>query len=142
MRELVAQAGLDQSVTVDSAGTGDWHVGDPPDRRTVEAARRRGFRVDGSAAQFSTEHFARFDYVIAMDRSNRDALQELAPDAAARDKISLLLSWSDSGEADVPDPYFGGPSGFERVIDLCEQACASLLSSLVRQHHLSGTPGA
>jgi protein-tyrosine phosphatase len=139
MRHLVKQAGLQDQVFIDSAGTGDWHIGEGRDPRSCEVGRRRGIPLTGAARQFRPPDFERFDYVLAMDRQNLQALKRLAPDAAARDKIHLLRSFdlANDGSADeVPDPYFGGPSGFDRVFDICLAACQGLLAHLRREHGL------
>jgi protein-tyrosine phosphatase len=122
---------LEQQVplTIDSAGTGDWHVGNPPDRRSAHAAAARGIELSGRARQVTRQDFETFDLLVAMDRSNRDDLLRLAPDAAAREKVRLLLAH----ERDVPDPYYGGPNGFEDVLDLVEEACRELLEELRRR---------
>jgi protein-tyrosine phosphatase len=120
-------------VLIDSAGTGDWHVGDPPDRRAAAEARVRGIVLDHRARQFSRADFARFDLVLAMDRENLGNLRRLAPDDAARAKIHLLRSFdpdSAGAELGVPDPYYGGDSGFTQVYDVIEAACAGLLAHL------------
>lgn len=131
MRRLVDDAGLDQEIEVESAGTGPWHVGNAPDPRSVEAAARRGLTLDGSARQVSGEDFERFDMLVAMDRANLRDLRALAPGAEAREKVHLLREF-DPGSAgapdlDVPDPYSGGRRGFDDVLDLVEAACAGLL---------------
>ncbi|HEX2085617.1 MAG TPA: low molecular weight protein-tyrosine-phosphatase [Solirubrobacteraceae bacterium] len=125
MRKLVREAGLEDRVEIDSAGIGGWHVGSPPDERATEAARRRGIALDGCARRISPEDFGRFDLVLAMDRENLRELRALAPDAQARGKVRLLL-----GDRDVPDPYYGGPDGFEEVLDLVEAACRELLDEV------------
>ena len=132
MRHLVEQEGLGKRIAVESAGTGDWHVGDPPDRRARAVGEKRGIRLSGTARQFTAADFARYDHVIAMDRSNRDELLRMAPDAAARGKVRLLRSFDASAppDADVPDPYYGGPEGFERVLDMVEAACRGLLHEI------------
>lgn len=132
MRHVVRDAGLAQDIEVDSAGTGDWHVGEPPDSRTRATAQRRGVAMPGAARQFSSADFERFDYVLAMDRHNLKSLRRMAPDDVARAKIHLLRSFDPASppDADVPDPYFGGADGFEHVFDVCEAACSALLVHL------------
>jgi len=88
------------------------------------------------ARQFVAHDFARFDYVLAMDRENRDNLHALAPDSAAASRIALLRSFADEPEADVPDPYYGGPGGFDEVFDICESACRALLAHIRAAHGL------
>ena len=139
MRHLVREAGLQDRVTVDSAGTGDWHIGEARDRRSLEVGRRRGMPLSGTARQFKRADFERFDYVLAMDRQNLAGLQRLAPDEAARAKIHLLRSFEpdpDPTDDEVPDPYYGKADGFDRVIDICERACRGLLAHVRQEHGL------
>jgi protein-tyrosine phosphatase len=132
MRHLVKQAALDQQFVLDSAGLGDWHVGGPRDSRSLKVGRRRGIHLEGVARQFTADDFARFDYVLAMDRQNRDGLLALAPDDEARAKVHLLRSFDPASppDAEVPDPYYGGPRGFDEVFDICDAACRGLLDHL------------
>ncbi|MEZ4403004.1 MAG: low molecular weight protein-tyrosine-phosphatase [Kofleriaceae bacterium] len=131
MRQLLQAAGR-TDVTVASAGTGRWHVGEPPDRRTVATARRRGIVLDSVGRQFVRADFARFDLILAIDRPVARALRELAPDDDARARIRLLRSYDPAAPADaeVPDPYYGDQAAFDQVFDLCEAACRGLLASL------------
>jgi len=132
MRHLVAQAGLDDRIEIESAGTGDWHVGEPRDRRSRQVGERRGIPLAGRARQFVPSDFARFDHVLAMDGKNLADLRAMAPDEAARQKIRLLRSYDPASpaEADVPDPYYGGADGFDHVFDVCQAACAGLLDAV------------
>jgi protein-tyrosine phosphatase len=143
MRHLVREAGLEDRISIESAGTGDWHVGEPRDRRSVELSRRRGMPLSGTARQFQRSDFDRLDYVVVMDRQNLAALERLVPDAAERAKmrakIHLLRAFepeADPDDAEVPDPYHGEADGFDRVIDICLQACRGLLQHLRREHGL------
>jgi protein-tyrosine phosphatase len=140
MRHLIKQGGLDKKILLDSAGLGDWHVGRARDGRSQAVGLRRGVPLAGVARQFQAQDFARFDYVLAMDRQNRAGLLALAPDAAARAKVRLLRSFDPAAppEAEVPDPYYGGPQGFDEVFDICQAACAGLLDHLRRTHALDG----
>ena len=129
-RHLVAEEGLDASISTDSAGTHAYHVGEPPDRRARAAAERRGISLDGiTARRVSDDDFDRFDYVIAMDRDNLALLNQQA-DPAHHPKIRLFLEYSSAHEDEVPDPYYGGAAGFERVLDLVEDASRGLLETL------------
>lgn len=132
MRALVAEAGLLEDVVVESAGTAGWHAGAGPDPRTAAAAAARGVPMDHTARQFTANDFARFDLVIAMDHENVEELRALAPSATAVDRIRLLRSFDPASPpgAVVPDPYYGGPRGFDEVIDLCEAACRGLLDTI------------
>jgi protein-tyrosine phosphatase len=134
MRALVEQAGLGGEVTLDSAGTGDWHVGEPPDGRATAAARARGIKLNGVAREVRLEDFDDFDLVLAMDRSNMRALRRLAPSDQAREKVRLLREFdpasAGAADLDVPDPYYGAAGGFDQVLDLVQAACAGLLDHI------------
>jgi protein-tyrosine phosphatase len=134
MRGLVRDADLEDAITIDSAGTGGWHAGEPPDARATDAARRRGVRLEGAARQVTAADFDDFDLIVAMDRANLRELLALAPDEDAAEKVRLLREFdpasADAGDLDVPDPYYGGERGFERVLDLVEAACRGLLGEL------------
>jgi protein-tyrosine phosphatase len=136
MRHLVEEAGLDGRIAIESAGTGDWHVGGARDRRSRAVGAARGIPLEGQAQQFTRADFERFDHVLAMDRANRDELLRLAGDGRDRAKVRLLRSFEPSAppDAEVPDPYYGGPRGFEEVFDICERACRGLLAHLKRDH--------
>jgi len=136
MRHLLRQEKLEHAIELDSAGTGNWHVGEPPDERATETARGRGFALEGAARQFEAADFDRFDLVVAMDGSNRKNLERIAPNDDARGKVKLLRDFDPASPkgSDVPDPYFGGPEGFENVFDIVEAACQGLLSH-VREYH-------
>jgi protein-tyrosine phosphatase len=134
MRALVREAGLEESIELDSAGTGAWHVGNPPDERATATARTRGIVLEGAARVLRREDFDAFDLVIAMDRKNLADLRRLAPDERARSRIRLLREFDPASvdqdpthPLDVPDPYYGGPRGFEDVLDLVHAACEGLL---------------
>jgi protein-tyrosine phosphatase len=134
MRGLLRAEGLDQAVAIDSAGTGGWHAGAPPDARAVSAARSRDVLVEGSARQVTAEDFDDFDVLLAMDRDNERELLARAPDDEARAKVRLLREFDPAavaaGDLDVPDPYYGGPNGFDHVLDLVEAACRGLLDEV------------
>jgi protein-tyrosine phosphatase len=135
MRHRVAEAGLSDVIEVESAGTGSWHVGDPPDARAAQEARARGLVMDGRAQQFRAADFARFDLVLAMDDENAVHLRRLAPDAGAAAKVRLLREFDPGAAGDdlsVPDPYYGGPEGFSTVFALVDAACRGLVEHLRR----------
>jgi protein-tyrosine phosphatase len=138
MRHLVKQAGLEGSVAISSAGTGDWHVGGPRDQRSQAVGAARGIPLTGRARQFTSESFDGCDYALAMDVANRDELLRLARTDADRAKVRLLRSFDPAAppDAEVPDPYYGGPRGFEEVFDLCEAACRGFIAHLRRAHAL------
>ncbi|KVS35863.1 low molecular weight protein-tyrosine-phosphatase [Burkholderia ubonensis] len=131
MRHQVEAAGLADRIDVDSAGTGDWHVGEPPDVRAQAAARTRGYDLSTlRARQVSTADFERFDLLLAMDEANLAELRRRCP-VQHRDKVRLLMEFASGATAsEVVDPYFGGAQGFEQVLDQCEAACRGLLDTL------------
>lgn len=135
-RHHVEKAGLAGHILIDSAGTHDYHIGDEPDARTQRAARQRGYDMSMlRGRQVEAEDFARFDYVLAMDYANLSILQRLRP-RDAQSHLGLFLEFAQRHtEREVPDPYYGGPEGFERVLDMVEDAASGLLSH-IRQRHL------
>ena len=134
MRRLVREEGLEHRFEIDSAGTGSWHAGDPPDRRATEAAKARGVTLEGAARQVRPRDFEHFDLLLAMDRENLRELRTFSPDGDAVGKARLLREFDPAStgapDLDVPDPYYGGPDGFEQVLDQVEAACRGLLDSL------------
>lgn len=133
-RHCVEEAGLADAIHIDSAGTHDYHIGEPPDTRTQRAARQRGYDMSAlRGRQAEAADFARFDYVLAMDDANLSILQTLQPrDAAAH--LGLFLEFAaHHNEREVPDPYFGGADGFEHVLDLVEDASRGLLTHVRSQ---------
>jgi protein-tyrosine phosphatase len=137
MKDLVARQGLSGKIEVESAGTGDWHVGQPPDLRSIAAGKRRGIVIGGTARHFEPEDFQRFDYVIALDPSNYEDLLRVAPNGAAGRQLRLLRSFDPASApgAGVPDPYYT-TDGFDEVIDLCKVACEKLLEHVSDAHGL------
>ena len=132
MRHLLREQGLEDEIQIDSAGTGAWHAGNPPDARATEAARRRGIVLEGAARKVRPSDFADYDLLLAADRENLADLRAPAPRPTARAKVRLLREFdpASSGDLDVPDPYYGGPDGFEDVLDLVEAACRGLLDEV------------
>lgn len=136
LRSLAAEAGLADRLEVTSAGTGDWHVGEGADPRTVQALERRGY--DGSrhrAKQFEADDFARHDLVVAFDRGHERILRAWAHDEADRSKVQLLLGFDPAAVAagtglDVPDPYYSDASAFDGTLDLVERACVALFRQI------------
>ena len=129
-RHKVEQAGLGDQVLIDSAGTGDWHIGKAPDPRTQQAALKRGYNLSAlRGRQVRAEDLARFDWVLAMDGDNLANLKRLKR-ADSTATVDLFLRRFDMPVNDVPDPYYGGPEGFEQVLDLLEQACDALLAEV------------
>lgn len=129
MNHLLEREGLAAQFEIDSAGTADYHIGNPPDGRMTKAAQQRGIPMKGRARQVKPADFEEFDWIFAMDRSNHEdllALRQRCPNPRAR----LVLFCDFCGERDereVPDPYYGGPEGFEKVLDLLEEGCSAFL---------------
>lgn len=138
MLALVEEHGLGEHIAVDSAGTGGWHVGEPPDARARACAARRDVELNSIGRQFETSDFGRFDYVLAMDGENHADLLSLAPDDDAAARLHLLRRFDPEApvQAPVPDPYYGGRRGFDDVFDICEAACRGLLEHIREQHDL------
>lgn len=138
-RHYVENAGLSACIQADSAGTHDYHVGEPPDFRAQQAAQQRGYDMSGlRSRQVRQEDFFRFDYMLAMDKANLAALQRLAPPESGMG-LGLFLEYArHHGIPEVPDPYYGGAEGFERVLDMVEDAAEGLLQH-IRQKHFPGT---
>ena len=134
-RHVLATRAPDLQIEIDSAGTHDYHIGSPPDRRSIEAARRRGIDLSSLRARMvSAEDFAHYDLILAMDRGHYRALRSMAPPSAA-DRVRLFLDYAPAlGIRDVPDPYYGGPDGFEDVLDMIETAAEALLEDVRRTH--------
>lgn len=134
LAHLLAEAGLGDRVEVDSAGTGAWHVGEPPDPRSVGVARRFGVPLRGTARQVRVEDFHRFTHVVAMDRENLRNLERMHREAGGGAPPRLLREWDPEGEdgAEVPDPYYGGPDGFVTVFRMVERSCRELVGELRR----------
>ena len=136
-RHLVAERGLIHRFEIDSAGTSGWHDGDPPDRRSAETARRRGITLTGRSRRVLDDDLRRFDYVIAMDAENLGALRDLQAMAGGAAKVHRLREWDPRADSlDVPDPYYGGPRGFEDVHDIVERACRGLLDHVAAERDL------
>ncbi|MDZ7732750.1 MAG: low molecular weight protein-tyrosine-phosphatase [Acidimicrobiia bacterium] len=138
MSHHLQREALDGHVEVDSAGTAAYHVGEPPDERAQEEARRRGISLDGTARAFTAEDLDHFDLVLAMDRGNLDDLLALAATPEHREKIRLLREFdpASGAGAEVPDPYYGGDRGFSDVFDLVDAACRRLVGHLREEHGL------
>jgi protein-tyrosine phosphatase len=133
-RQVVADAGLSHRFNIDSSGTGSWHVGRPPDIRAQQALGLRGIDISPlRARQVTRDDFKSFDLVLAMDRSNYDRLMTLAPDVY-EPNIRLFMKYApEMGICEIPDPFFGGPEGFDYVLNLIEVASRGLLASLMKE---------
>lgn len=137
MAHLLAGAGLDRHVSVESAGTADYHVGAAPDARALRAARRRGIELPSRARHFTASDFERFDYVLAMDQNNLRDLRALSG-GRFDDRLGLLLQFDVESVpgAGVPDPYYGSDQGFDEVLELCMRGCRGFLRVLIERHGL------
>lgn len=134
--QMVSTAGLSAAIKVESCGTGSWHVGAPPDSRSARAALKRGYDLSYlRARQVLAEDFEVFQYVLAMDQLNLAELEALSP-ADYSGQLGLFLEYGSSEVEDVPDPYYGEGDGFERVLDLVEEASEQLLKTIQRVHQL------
>ena len=135
-REHAQRAGLLGEILIESAGIGDWHVGEPPDKRAILHGRRRGYDLEPlRARQVTRADFARFDYILGMDLRNLRDLKALRPDDY-KGHLALFLDFAPHlGVREVPDPYYGGPDGFEAVLELVERASEGLLAH-IRAHAL------
>ena len=131
-RHHAEQAGVVEGLHIDSAGTHAYHVGEPADHRARAAAERRGISLEGIfARRVDHSDFERFDFILAMDDDNLERLHAESPDEH-RHKVRLFLEFATAEEREVPDPYYGGAAGFERVLDLVEDASRGLLETLSR----------
>lgn len=134
LRARLAASALAGRVQVDSAGTGGWHAGEPPDRRAIACARGHGVDISGQRArQLTAQDFDAFDWVLCADRANLRDVLRVAP-AARRDRIGLLLAWSGlDPDSDVPDPYTGGSEDFEQVWRLVDSAAQAVVARLAAE---------
>lgn len=125
-RQMVADAGLEDRIEIDSAGTHSYHVGRPADERMRQAAASRGYQLDSIARRLVVEDFERFDLIITMDEDNYDQAMALKPGQGAQ--VVAMVDYCEILDADeVPDPYYGGEAGFHTVIDILEDGCFNLL---------------
>ena len=130
-RHLVQEEGLEEHFVIDSAGTGAWHAGQRPDRRSIAVAAAHGVALPGHARQVTRDDLDRFDRVVAMDRDNLDALRKLASGDGKGARVHLLRDYDPVGDGDeVPDPYYGGSDGFETVYQMVRRSCERLLEDL------------
>ncbi|XZG71244.1 low molecular weight protein-tyrosine-phosphatase [Chitinibacteraceae bacterium HSL-7] len=133
LRQMIKGAGLADAVSVDSAGTHDYHVGEAPDRRSQTHARSRGYDLSGlRARQVESADFARFDLILAMDKGHYAQLVRLSP-PQYRERVRMFCDYArQHGDTEVPDPYYGGADGFEHVLDLVEDGCRGILAEIQR----------
>lgn len=141
--KLVRDAGAEDRIVVDSAGTHGYHVGEPPDDRTCQAATRRGYDLSTlRARKFERSDFNAFDLVLAMDRDNHAHLARLVPPSEGH-KLKMMMEYATRySERDVPDPYYGGSRGFELVLDMIEDAARGLLEAILERTRPDAGPGA
>ena len=130
-KDLVAKRGLEDRFEIDSAGTGSWHVGEPADARATMVAESHGVTLDSRGRQLTPEDLGRFDYVIAMDRDNLAEIERLATGSDGGAELHLLRAFDPIGEGDVPDPYYGGASGFETVYEMVSRSSIALLDHVL-----------
>jgi len=137
-KQHVREAGLEDKIMVESAGTSGWHIGEGPDPRSIEVALENGIALDSMGRKAISEDFQDFDYIIAMDSSNYADLKSLSgssQEGAAR--LYKMRDFDDIGKGeDVPDPYYGGPDGFTYVFELLDRSCQNLLDRVIEDHKL------
>jgi protein-tyrosine phosphatase len=134
MRRCVAEAGLQNQIHIDSAGTGGWHAGNLPDPRMTAAAARRDYPLTSRARQVSPSDLRSFDLALVMDQQNLRDLQVFDPTGQFKAKVRLFCEFcTDHDDTEVPDPYYGGDAGFEKVLDLLEDGCRNLLNHIKTQ---------
>jgi protein-tyrosine phosphatase len=127
---LVREAGLDDRFDIDSAGTGAWHVGERPDARAAMVATKHGVELGSRARQITSDDLDRFDYVIAMDRENLRNVSRMVDSSDSDAEVHLLREFDEEEGDEVPDPYYGGASGFETVYEMLHRSCQTLLERL------------
>jgi len=134
-RHVLDEEGLTSRFKVDSAGTGSWHVGESPDHRSVRSAATHGVHLTGHARQVQPEDFKNFDYIIAMDQSNLTHLEQYRDGVGGDAALYLLREFDPEGGpgAEVPDPYYGGPNGFEEVFDMVDRSCREFLDFVIQE---------
>ncbi len=133
----VEEKGLADCFHIDSCGTSNFHIGSAPDERTIKNAQINGVELNHYGRQFSSQDFDRFDHILAMDSSNLSNILDLSINESEQQKVELMRTYDavDAG-TDVPDPYYGGPSGFQNVFDILDRSCSQLLEDLITQHQL------
>ena len=131
-RHLARGRGVEQRFEIDSAGISGYHAGEGPDARSMAIARKRGIMLEGRSRQLSEHDLDHFDFVIVMDAENLGGVRRLTSSGATSARVHRLREWDpQEPEGDVPDPYYGGPRGFEDVHDIVERSCANLLDHLL-----------
>lgn len=135
MAHRLEEEGLSDRVRVDSAGTGAWHQGEPPDPRSAEVAMRHGITLRGRARSISVQDFHEFNYILAMDRSNLQDLRHLESESDGSAVLTLFREFDprQDGDLDVPDPYYGGPDGFDLMFEMIDRTCAAFVQHLLAE---------
>jgi protein-tyrosine phosphatase len=130
-QHICEKRGLKSQYSVDSAGTGDWHIGQPPDKRAIAAAKRQGIILTSRCRQFQSADYQAFDYILAMDRNNySDLMAHCPPQYQSKIKLMRDYDFADAKNSDVPDPYHGGPEDFDAVFTILDRTCNRLLDDL------------
>jgi protein-tyrosine phosphatase len=138
MRKMVADAGLQDRIIIDSAGTADWHTGKRPDERMRRHAKQRGYQLDSYARHVKASDMAEFDVVLAMDEANRAYLLQLCDSTEQKAKVKLFCDYAQNREeVEVPDPYYGGAEGFEQVLDIIQDGCTGLIAHACRELNIA-----
>ena len=138
MNHLIHDKGLEKEISCDSAGTASYHIGDPPDRRMITTLKNRGLPTKGTARQFTYQDFLNFDLILAMDQSNYQNILALDPQERYTDKVKLICDFARKHSLkEVPDPYYGGNTGFEKVVDLLLDSCEGLLNYIIHAANIS-----
>jgi len=132
-KKLVDERGLSQKISCDSAGTIGSHQGNPPDSRMRQAAQARNLTIAGAARMINDQDYHQADLIVTMDDFNFSEVSKLAPDPSLKKKIRPFCDFVSSSDREVPDPYYGGPSGFEKVLDLLDDGCVRLLDHLEKE---------
>lgn len=137
LEKKIKEKGLSDKIQVDSSGTSKYHIGEPPDSRTLANAKENDLILDHQARQFGKKDFRDFDYILAMDAANLENIQKLDQTKEFEDKVMLMRVFDDQAKnADVPDPYFGGEEGFQNVYDILERSVSNFLDWLIKKHDL------
>ena len=134
-KSLIQQEGLQEEIRVSSAGVGSWHIGELPDERMLQTAQKNGIQLTSRARQFQPEDFEETDLILAMDRSNLTALEQMCPSPVAIEKIRLFRFFDPlaEGDLDVPDPYYGGNQGFDNVFEMVNRTCPMILDFIRKE---------
>lgn len=137
-KQKVEEAGLKELIAIDSAGTSGWHINDPPDQRSLAIARQNGIRLDHSGRQISIKDFDQFDYIVAMDGDNyNDIIRLQGNHNDGKAEILIMREFDDQQSgSDIPDPYYGGPNGFQLVYDLLDESLSNFLDKIIDEHGL------